>query len=719
MKAPRIACLLALACAGSYLSSSAQLTEPIGTSSATQTATVTITTAGTLGSISVLTQGAIGLDFNAASGGTCSVGHSYAVGNTCTVNYTFKPTRPWVRYGGVALFDSSGNLLGNTYITGTGTGPQPIFPSNTSGVTVGGFIGGANGVAVDGNGNLYVANDGNVEEIVAVNGSIPAKPSVLSLGDGVHQAFGVAVDGSGNVYFADVYNNAVYELVAVNGTVPALPGSATAISLGSGFRIPLAVAVDGSGNVFVAGEFNTSIEEIVAVNGSIPPNPTINNLGSGFSTPSALAVDGSGDVFVADLFNDAVKEIVAVNGSIPPNPTINVLGSGFYQPQGVAVDGSGNVYVSDTGNSEVKEIVAVNGSIPANPTIKILGSGLVNPLGIAMSAKGNVFVGDTGNHRLAELNRADPPTLSFSLTSIGAASSPQSVTFQNNGNATLTGALSVSENWDQVTGSGTPADCGHTFSLFSGAECNLSLSFEPSETGPLTGTAIFTDNALNVTGAMQPIALSGTGSRLQLSVSATALAFGNLALGQQEDMSVQLTNTGTTSVTFAPTINGPSFTVPPSENGCGTVISAGHSCTFYVRFLPRTYGGHVDTLTLAAGDVTAPTVQLTGQTLGVGAEIGLLNFGTIPSGTTAILSVPIVNYAVAKNVTFSTSINGSSFKVLTAGNSCLSGITTAQQCAIPVEFSPSAAGDYANVLTITASSGDVSTVKLSGIASQP
>ena len=64
---------------------------------------------------------------------------------------------------------------------------------------------------------------------------------------------------------------------------------------------------------------------------------------------------------------------------------------------------------------------------------------------------------------------------------------------------------------------------------------------------------------------------------LAVAGNATALAFGNLALGQQEDLSLQLTNTGNGPVTFAPVINGPSFTVPTSENGCGTVIPSSHN----------------------------------------------------------------------------------------------------------------------------------------------
>jgi hypothetical protein len=160
MNVSRYDCVMFLACAGTCVSSSALLIAPVGTSSSAQTATVTITTAGMSRTISVLTQGAIGLDFNTASGGTYAAGTAYSVGQTCTANYTFKPTRPGTRYGGVALADSAGNLLGNTYLTATGTGPQPIFISNNAATLSNGFYA-PQGQAAEGNGNLFVADTNN------------------------------------------------------------------------------------------------------------------------------------------------------------------------------------------------------------------------------------------------------------------------------------------------------------------------------------------------------------------------------------------------------------------------------------------------------------------------------------------------------------------------------------------------------------------------------
>ncbi len=87
----------------------------------------------TLGSTAVVTQGAKNLDFTDAGGGTCTAGRTYNASDTCTVKVTFKPKAPGPRYGGVELFDTSGNLLANGYLQGTGVGPLVTFANPMSG----------------------------------------------------------------------------------------------------------------------------------------------------------------------------------------------------------------------------------------------------------------------------------------------------------------------------------------------------------------------------------------------------------------------------------------------------------------------------------------------------------------------------------------------------------------------------------------------------------
>ena len=109
-----------------------------------------------------------------------------------------------------------------------------------------------------------------------------------------------------------------------------------------------------------------------------------------------------------------------------------------------------------------------------------------------------------------------------------SSDSPQSVTIQNIGNQPLNaitpGLIVGGQDYLQVAGPGTPADCTSSFALTPGASCNLSISFKPSGIaltwerlpfvvtggGDVTGAATFTDNALNtIPSASQSIALQG------------------------------------------------------------------------------------------------------------------------------------------------------------------------------------------------------------------
>src|ERR1700749_2504682 len=89
------------------------LTQPVGTASATVTTLMTFTTAGTLGTIG----GGTAADFQIGSGGNCASGTAYTAGQTCTVQFTFSPQLPGMRYGGIWLEDvSTGAVLADGYI---------------------------------------------------------------------------------------------------------------------------------------------------------------------------------------------------------------------------------------------------------------------------------------------------------------------------------------------------------------------------------------------------------------------------------------------------------------------------------------------------------------------------------------------------------------------------------------------------------------------------
>jgi sugar lactone lactonase YvrE len=498
----------------------------IGTKSPAVALSFVFTSPGQIGSVAALTQGATTLDFADAGTGNCDLaGYNWAAGNICLLDVTFTPRAAGTRIGTAALYDSSGNVLATAQLQGTGVGPQINFLPGTQS-TLGSGFSSPWGVAVDGAANIYVGDTNNnaVKEILAVNGSIPPSPSILTLGSGFSLPKGVAIDGAGNVYVADTGHNAVKEIVAAKGGIPASPIIRT---LGS-FDGPEGVAVDARGNVYTTQPFKNEVDEIQAVNGVIPPSPVIVSLGSGFNLPVGVAVDAAGDVYVADTGNSSVKEILALNGAIPASPTINIIGSGFVNPTGLALDGSGNLLVSDFGANRLQEIWAVNGSIPASPLILTLATGLNTPFAVAVDGSVNAYVADTSNDRILKLDLSDPPSLVFAPTPIGSTSieSPQNVGLVNIGNASLIFPIPSTGNNPSIAANFTlnssgggvcPLVSSGSFQpavLTPGASCVLPISFAPGAAGAFSGSLVLTDNNLNAAApgyATQTISLSGTG----------------------------------------------------------------------------------------------------------------------------------------------------------------------------------------------------------------
>lgn len=213
--------------------------------------------------------------------------------------------------------------------------------------------------------------------------------SIVEIGTGFAQPTGVAVDSNGNVFVADRTNNAVKEILTSDGST---------VTVGFGFNNPFSVAVDKNGNVFVADRGNNVIKEIEAVDGTIPASPAIRALGVSFNSPTGVAVDDAGNVFVADTGNNAIKELVAVNGSIPATPTVVLVSSSSSNPISVAVDHDDNVYVANGTN--VTELFKASNYA----TNSAIGTGFTTPFGVWADIYENVFVADASTNNVSEIS---------------------------------------------------------------------------------------------------------------------------------------------------------------------------------------------------------------------------------------------------------------------------------------------------------------------------
>ena len=114
---------------------------------------------------------------------------------------------------------------------------------------------------------------------------VSAQPLTTLVSSGLNYPGGLAVDGAGNVYIADTDNNAIKKWTATNNTVTTL--------VSSGLINPWSVAVDATGNVYITSVANMLQEWTVA-------NSSLTILAGG-SVGYGVAVDGAGDVFFPNV----------------------------------------------------------------------------------------------------------------------------------------------------------------------------------------------------------------------------------------------------------------------------------------------------------------------------------------------------------------------------------------------------------------------------------
>ena len=162
---------------------------------------------------------------------------------------------------------------------------------------------------------------------------------------------GVAVDGDGNVYVSDEALNRV----SIFDEGGAFLGSWGVKGTGRGeFDRPAGIVFDGNGNLLVVDGINNRIQRYTA-DGDFLGDWGRAGAGAGeFNLPWGICLDDDGNIYVADWRNDRVQKFDAGGLYLA---TIGASGSGdgqFYRPAGVAVDREGDLYVADWGNERVE-----------------------------------------------------------------------------------------------------------------------------------------------------------------------------------------------------------------------------------------------------------------------------------------------------------------------------------------------------------------------------
>ena len=184
----------------------------------------------------------------------------------------------------------------------------------------------------------------------------------------------------------------------------------------------------------------------------------------------------------------------------------------------------------------------------------------------------------------------------------------------------------------------------------------------------------------------------GTGGAGILTPSATALTFGNVAVGNNSTQTLSFTNTGTATVNVdAASISGAGFTAVGGSPV--SVIGVGQSGTLQIRFAPPSAGAVTGNLTIVSDAANSPlTISLSGTGTQAGLTISpsSLNFGNVTVGQSATQSVKLTNSGNVNVVVNLATLTGSGLSI--NGLALPATLTAGQSVSFNVQFAPTTAG---------------------------
>ena len=263
----------------------------------------------------------------------------------------------------------------------------------------------------------------------------------LAVSAEMNEATGVAVDSQGDLFIADTDNNVIREVNATTHFITTVVGNGTAGYSGNNgpavsaeLHGPYGVALDSQGDIFFSDDLNSVIREVNAtthiittVAGNGTQGYSGNNgpaVSAELSYPSGVALDSQGDLFIAERDSGVIREVnatthvittVAGNGTQGDSGDNGPAASAeLNQPYGVAVDSQGDLFISDSGNNVIREVNAtthVITTVAGNHTQGYSGDNglaasaeLFAPAGVAVDSQGDLFIADTPNKVIREVN---------------------------------------------------------------------------------------------------------------------------------------------------------------------------------------------------------------------------------------------------------------------------------------------------------------------------
>ena len=313
--------------------------------------------------------------------------------------------------------DSTGTFYGQAMTAGdiytvAGDGNS----GDSGGPAVSASLDNPNGVSIDAQGNLVVADTGNNQVRVVAQSGGTAYDQVMTAGNiytlsaaQLNGPAGVTLDAHGNVVIADTRDHRIQVFAPATGTF-----YGQTMTMGNTYT----VAGSGTGTGGYNGDGRLSAQ-------------------SQLDFPRSAAVDAQGNLVIADTGNNRVRVAAENSGpfygiALTAGDVYTVAGGSaagyglgdmvsatttaeLDSPGGIALDANGNLVIADTGNQRIRVVPQTTGTFYGVPMtagdiytvagtgtagyngdgISAVSSELNAPKAVAVDAEGNVLIADT------------------------------------------------------------------------------------------------------------------------------------------------------------------------------------------------------------------------------------------------------------------------------------------------------------------------------------
>lgn len=387
---------------------------------------------------------------------------------------------------------------------------------------------------VDAAGNLYLADSSNnrVRKVDATTGlisTVAGNGSPGIAGDGgpatsamISNPAGLALDGAGNLYIADSGNSAIRRIDAITGVITTVAGTlgqqgstgdggpATAARL----SFPYGIAFDAARNLYIADTGNNLVRRVDASTGIITTIAGSGVVGydgdakqataAALNSPWNVVVAADGSFYIADLTNNRIRRVdtASVISTVAGTAQRGFSGDGgpatsalLNNPASMVLDVAGNLFIADSGNNRVRKVNVGTGvitTISGNDSQSMSGdagpadaASLYGPYSLFIDGPGNLYIGDMFHNRIREIN-SQAVSLEYATIRVSKTSPPQSRTFENDGNAPMNLLAPL---LDQAALDPATTTCA-AGSMAVGISCTLGVEFAPTVVGDTVQGAV-------------------------------------------------------------------------------------------------------------------------------------------------------------------------------------------------------------------------------------